>query len=372
MFHQNNIILIGNSLVEQSKSLNSLKKRIINIDSFNDSDLEGENYLNPDPLGFVNDEVILIIKKLSLKKDDTLIIVSSDYDKNKNYFSILQQYGKIIGNDYNTILKLKDHVNLSKKLKKHKIKYPKRFFLKENFKKTVLIKNSFLSGGLGIKEYKSNIDIYKNEEYFEEYIEGQAYSVLFISNKNKKFKIIGINKIFNKKTTHSDFCFSGACSNVALDNSKLDYLNYIINFFVNEYNLVGINGIDFILSNDIYFLEINPRITQTCFLYNDILSNGYILAHINSILYNDLHVKERNSKKVSFFENLFSSISFNMNIDLSEFSFVSNIPKTNTSIAVGDPICTVNSCSSDEKKAKNLLLNNISLVKKQLKNIEII
>ena len=41
-----------------------------------------------------------------------------------------------------------------------------------------------------------------------------------------------------------------------------------------------------------------------------------------------------------------------MNIDLSEFSFVSNIPKTNTSIAVGDPICTVNSCSSDEKKQK--------------------
>ena len=29
-----------------------------------------------------------------------------------------------------------------------------------------------------------------------------------------------------------------------------------------------------------------------------------------------------------------------MNIDLSEFSFVSNIPKTNTSIAAGDPICT--------------------------------
>ena len=119
----------------------------------------------------------------------------------------MQQYGKIIGNDYNTILKLKDHVNLSKKLKKHKIKYPKRFFLKENFKKTVLIKNSFLSGGLGIKEYKSNIDIYKNEEYFEEYIEGQAYSVLFISNKNKNLRLLVLIKFLIKKQRIVIFVF---------------------------------------------------------------------------------------------------------------------------------------------------------------------
>ena len=42
----------------------------------------------------------------------------------------------------------------------------------------------------------------------------------------------------------------------------------MISFFIKEFNLIGINGIDFIISNDIYFLEINPRITQTCFLYD--------------------------------------------------------------------------------------------------------
>ena len=42
MFHQTNIVLIGNSLVEQSKSIAHLNKRAINIDSFNDEDLIGE------------------------------------------------------------------------------------------------------------------------------------------------------------------------------------------------------------------------------------------------------------------------------------------------------------------------------------------
>ena len=53
MFRQNNIVLIGNSVVEQSKSAAHLNKRVINIDSFNDRDLKGENYKNPDPYGLV-------------------------------------------------------------------------------------------------------------------------------------------------------------------------------------------------------------------------------------------------------------------------------------------------------------------------------
>ena len=52
--------------------------------------------------------------------------------------------------------------------------------------------------------------------------------------------------------------------------------NLHINFFVKEYELVGINGIDFIISDEIYFLEINARITQTSFLYNNFFKDGYV------------------------------------------------------------------------------------------------
>jgi len=57
---------------------------------------------------------------------------------------------------------------------------------------------------------------------------------------------------------------------------------------------------------------------------------------------------------------------------LNEFDFVSNIPKINNYIGTGEPICTINAKSSDEKKVKKILLDNISLVKNKLKNIEII
>ena len=74
--------------------------------------------------------------------------------------------------------------------------------------------------------------------------------------------------------------FFNAYSNINLSKKQLNYLKMMINFFIKEFNLIGINGIDFIISNDIYFLEINPRITQTCFLYDRNFTNGYIAAHI--------------------------------------------------------------------------------------------
>ena len=372
MFLQNNIVFIGNSVTEHSKSVKHLNKRVINIDSFNDDDLVGENFINPDPCGLVNKDVISILKKLRLNKDDTLIIVSSDYGRDQNYYKLLQSFGKIIGNSYEAILKIQNQKDFTHKLRKNNINFPERFFSKDQIIEPVLIKNTYLSGGLGVKKYKNDYKLNNKDEYFEKFLEGQEYSVLFISNNQKEFKIVGVNKIYNKKTSYTDFCFSGACSNIILNEKQINYLNHMVNFFVHEYSLVGINGIDFIISKDIYFLEINPRITQTCFLYDDKFNNGYVEAHINSILDKNSSLNMSNSTETKFFENLFTKIHFNMNVDLNKFSFVSNIPQLDASIKPGEPICTINSKSDNEKKAKNLLLDNISLIKAELKNIEII
>ena len=371
MFRHKNIVLIGGSVVEQSKSLKYLNKRVINIDHFNDEDLIGENYKNSNPYGFVNDEVISILKKLKLPKDDTLILVSSDYEKDKNYYKLLQSFGIIIGNHYKTILNTQDHNYVYKKLTENKINFPKKYNLVNDVQDTILIKNSYLSGGYGVKIYKNNIKSVNNNEYYEKFIEGQTYSIIFISNNDKKNEIIGINKIFNKKTPHTDFCFSGAYSNINLSKKQLNYLKMMINFFVKEFNLIGINGIDFIINEHIYFLEINPRITQTCFLYDQNFKSGFIVAHIESILNNKLpNIEKINSIKA--FENLFAASSFSIDLDLKKFNFVSNIPKLNNHIDAGYPICTINSEADDEKKVKNLLINNISLVKKELITTEII
>ncbi|MDB2461251.1 ATP-grasp domain-containing protein [Gammaproteobacteria bacterium] len=372
MFHQTNIVLIGNSLVEQSKSIAHLNKRVINIDSFNDEDLIGENYKNSNQFGLVNDEVLIILKNLKLNKNETLIIVSSDYERDKDYYSLLKSYGKIVGNSQETILKIKDYENLSEKLKKNNIKFPTKISPKINSSQNFLIKNKFSSGGFGIKRYHKKYIIDHEKEYCQEFIEGKVFSILFLANNNKEYKIIGINEIFSKKTIFTEFCFSGAINNILLNEAQNKYLNSIIKFFIDEYELVGINGIDFIISDEIYFLEINPRITQTSFLYENIFKEGFVAAHIESDINNIFSLVDDFNNPYSCFENLFSNSSSSINYDLKKFSFVSNIPKMNSHIDVGQPICTISVNSDNEKKAKNLLSDNILLIKNKLKNVEII
>jgi len=375
MFRQNNIVLIGNSVVEQSKSIAHLNKRVVNIDSFNDRDLKGEKYKNSDPYGLVNDDVISILQSLELVKEDTLILVSSGYDSSNDFYEKLKKFGLIVSNSYKSISDIQNNSSLIAKLKSNNIRTPEIFSLEQSKnEEEVIIKDSSSSGGFGIKIFNKNLnqDKLENYEYCQKFIKGQAYSILFISNKDKQFEIVGINKIFNKKTVHTNFCFSGAESNIKLNKKQIQYLEGVIEFFISEYELIGINGIDFIISKDIYFLEINPRITQTCFLYNNSFEHGFVKAHIDAFLNKDLPSIKNISNASVAFETLFSNTKFIFNHCLLGYDFISNIPEVNTSINVGDPVCTVNITSEDEKKVNKLLSDNISLIKNKLTNIEII
>ena len=374
MYHQNNIVLIGNSVTEQSKSIAHLKKRVICIDSFNDEDLVGEKFKNNNQYGLVNKQIIEILEDLKLNKEDTLIIVSSDYDQLANYYEQLKNFGYVVGNNLESILKIKNYKQLFSNLRKSNIVYPELYLPKDNIKDNAIIKNTFISGGLGVRKYTSGINLnnLQENEFCQKFIDGLPCSVLFIANHNKEFVIIGINKIYNKKTKFTDYCFSGANSNHNVHDSELSALKKYINFFVENYNLIGINGIDYIKSGELYFLEINPRITQTAFLYDDVFENGFVDAHIHSCLTNTLPLINSNLIKNNKFETLFAKSPFLFNYDFSSFDFLLNIPEKGVYIEEGQPICTIFASSDSEKKTNKLLLDNILLVKNILKNIEII
>ena len=165
MFPQNNLVFIGNSLVSISQSVKKLNKRVINIDSFNDADLVGENFINSDQRGYVNQDVLLILEKLNLRKSDTLIIVSGEYDSDKDYYNALTEFGYIAGNKQSTIQEIYNHEKLFLKLSKNNIKFPKKISNDEAKKsKNFLKKNFYSSGGLGIQ--KNIIQKQKKENRF--------------------------------------------------------------------------------------------------------------------------------------------------------------------------------------------------------------
>ena len=370
MFPQNNLVFIGNSLVSISQSVKKLNKRVINIDSFNDTDLIGENFINSDQRGYVNQGVLLVLEKLNLRKNDTLIIVSGEYDSDKDYYNALSKFGYIVGNKQSTIQEIYNHEKLFSKLSKNNIKFPKKISHNEAKKsKNFLNKNFYSSGGLGIQKNTIQKQI-KTTDFYQAFIEGDVFSIVFISNKNKKFSIVGVNKIFSKNTNLSEFTFSGAYSNVLLDKKYIKSLECMINFFVSEYGLIGINGIDFIIKDDVYFLEINPRITQTCFMYDDLFSNGFIEAHIEACTKKSISFNLKDRVYSYAFETMFAKNSFKFNLNVDTFNFLMNIPRKNTFIEVGHPICTICIKSTKTDDLQMLLKEKVDFFKKELIDAE--
>ena len=370
MFPHNNLVFIGNSLVSISQSVKKLNKRVINIDSFNDTDLIGENFINSDQRGYVNQDVLLVLEKLNLRKNDTLIIVSGEYDSDKDYYNALSEFGYIVGNKQSTIQEIYNHEKIFSKLSKNNIKFPKKISHDDAKKsKNFLNKNFYSSGGLGIQKNTIQKQI-KKTDFYQAYIEGDVFSIIFISNKNKKFSIVGVNQIFSKNTNLSDFTFSGARSNVLLDQKYIKSLERMINFFVSEYGLIGINGIDFIIKDDVYFLEINPRLTQTCFMYDDLFFNGFIEAHIKACIKNSISFNLKNRVYSYAFETIFAKNSFKFNLNVDSFNFLMNIPRKNTFIEVGHPICTICIKSNKTNDIQMLLKEKVDFFKKEFNNAE--
>ncbi|MFL2559932.1 MAG: ATP-grasp domain-containing protein [Gammaproteobacteria bacterium] len=150
------------------------------------------------------------------------------------------------------------------------------------------------------KDICDNFHLLTSSHFFQEYISGAVIGLNIVSN-NNKFNIISINeqnyKIFSKRSLKLDSIHMGKYN--YLHNKFQNLINNLMENFIG-YN--GFFGIDAILtnSNEIFFLEINPRLTTSYvglketigfnplnFLYNkklkfDINNNSYVLIKINN------------------------------------------------------------------------------------------
>tara|TARA_Y100000590_G_C15702777_1_gene1007422 strand:- start:786 stop:1907 length:1122 start_codon:yes stop_codon:yes gene_type:complete len=368
MHQKSDVIIISSSAIEHANSLLKSgfnKKNIYCLDNFNDEDLNVNKYLLTSESAEELDKYLKIIDSASKKNTNTLIITKDLYI-DKFYKSSIFRKLKFRGNKFSTIIQLKNIKDLYSQLKELKIKTPDTYFNPPEENMDYYIKKHIYgSGGTHIKslEKESKIKLDKGE-YVQKFIKGQTYSVVFICDIESNFKIIGINEIYYKKTSTLDFVFSGAYSNVRVSTHIQKKINRIIDFFVSNYNLIGINSFDFIVNDDLFFLEINPRITETCFMYDHMFENGYINAHINSFKSTLNNIS--NNKFFFGFEHLFADEDIVIKDSFPDVNYISNIPKLNTKIKSGEPICTVHANSVSEKDLRRILDRNSSFIKNKL------
>ncbi len=208
-------------------------------------------------------------------------------------------------------------------------------------------------GGLLISKFSNSLKIVKSKKkYFQKFVKGTNISVQFFSKSNK-IKILSSCKQWNYE--RRKYLLGGIIS-VNLDNSLMKKLKKIINTIVLNFNLIGINSIDFIITNNeplkIYLIDINPRPgLSSRILYRQTIGKS-ILNYSSQIIY-------------SFDNKLMDKRSIEKLINIDPNIKFTEIPLPDTIIRKNQPICLahkkVKDIGSLKKEYHNILekINNI-------------
>lgn len=192
---------------------------------------------------------------------------------------------KVIGNTSSVLRRCKDPQIFFPALDENSIRYPKVCFsqIREDCH-LWLQKNSRSTGGRGIAPCtgKSGHD---PSVYWQRKTEGLSFSLTFLAD-GRDIEVLGLNTLWHRACgPDRPYVYEGAVNRADLTQEQQNEAIHYAVLLTREFHLVGLNGVDFILSDDcVHVLEINPRIPATYELYET--RQGHLIrAHMDACIH---------------------------------------------------------------------------------------
>ncbi len=174
--------------------------------------------------------------------------------------------------------------------------------------------------------------------YNQQYIPGSTFSASFFLN-DENFMFLGFNKlILLRNYSPHPFIHAGA---IMYDGIKISTrIIRAIERLSKKLNMRGYNTIDFkIYNNEVFLLDINPRITSTFKIYNDIYNNNLLNHQIKPHNINYLGKIDKTNKYG--FVNIFVKEKCKYDKDVSDDNAFVCLPKINQIIEKDEPLLSI-------------------------------
>ena len=270
----------------------------------------------------------------------------------------------IIGNNSDVIAQCKQPQSFFALCELFKMPYPQTLFNKPTNSLNWLQKKVGASGGAHIKALlpinlkplnlqAPNVAL-KPSVYYQQKQAGVPISCLFLAD-GINAMILGFNEQWCSPTLLLPYRFGGAVSHTAISTISMQKLAEFITAITKKLALIGLNSCDCIVQNDdVFMLEINPRLSATMDLYQ--AKRGNLFAfHVASCLgqLDEWPVADKQSRAMQvIYANKFAKVPLGM--DWPEW--VCDIPQPNSVIPMGMPICSVMAEARTAKLAKQKVL----------------
>lgn len=290
------ILLVGVSVRAMAASAVSNGYDVIALDAFGDLDLQAlcEGYsLCRD---FKQDYSARGLYNISQKLQFESVAYTANFENFPNLIDAFGQRKRILGNPPDVLKRTRNWPKLYEALNKAGYHTPETWYSLNGRlpdpQRNWLQKPRRGGGGQHIQVWKHGQSLGRGM-LLQEQIDGQVCSAQFVAN-GKEAVVLGLTEqlIGRAEFGAQGFMYCGnvlpltaANENVAI----LEKAHQIANLLTREFGLVGLNGIDFILSRgEIYPIEVNPRFTAAMELVEMAYGLPVFDLHVKALIQNEL------------------------------------------------------------------------------------
>jgi hypothetical protein len=303
----------------------------------------------------------------------------------ENHPEILSRFSgrhKIIGNSPQAVGSVRDWGTLFARLRKAGFLVPETIFAGENRKpnpnRRWLIKPVLSGGGHGIR-FLQGEKLPGDDYMLQEYIPGKPCSASFVAN-GRDCVVIGIAEqlIGMRQFGSRGFRYCGNLlplpEAINPDSGKiiLQQVRKLATFLTQEYGLIGVNGIDFILNRgQICFIEINPRYSASMELIERAYELPVFHLHFQAALDSKLpefkletYLKSEKffGKGILFAERDLTTPDTQSWLDKS----IRDVPASGEKLHKGSPICTILISRPTYEETVDELISQTATLKKEI------
>ena len=281
------------------------------------------------------------------------LVYGSGFEDDTILLSELAQDRRLYGNSVTTINATKDPRQFFALLKKWAVPHPEVSLTRPSQTDGWLVKKIGGSGGAHVISAAQSLSKSANH-YYQRFIEGKNYSVSFLANRERAL-IIGFNEPWSIALGDWPYCYLGAINRAQLPHATMQRIQRDLDAIVRDTGLVGLNGMDFILSGEDYFvIEINPRPSGTLDLYDDDCPEGLFHWHLKS---NDGALPERLFARETSRGHavVYTMQPLQLNRDVQWPTWCSDIPERGSSFQARMPVCMVHAEGTGYAQVKSLV-----------------
>ena len=263
------------------------------------------------------------------------VFYGSGFEYYENTLNFLQQHFEVMGNSSEIISKLADKADFFNALKQLNLPYPKVCFGKLPSWSGGIYKPYSSFGGMGVVlDSEDNASLLPY--YWQEYIKGVSYSVLFVAT-GVDFKMIGFNRQLCQHIDDQPFVFSGIIAQIDLPLEIQHKISACLKSLTRRYALKGLCSLDFMLAHEeIYLLEINARISASAQLYGSQVMQWHIQACVEQVLPEPIRLSSKQA-----FQILFSEKDCRIPANVNWPEWVVDRPPEGRWISKNQPICSI-------------------------------